>query len=232
MVRRAQVEIAEIVRRYWEREIQWVATVREIYDVLAAQAADEKELAELPERVLVAALKHGIVKPRQEQQAPEQQAPSRRVIRSQWLADVPPVWIERRRDWFGAPRARQEEAPRACQEAEATISRAGVEVSVAWWNWWVALFAARRQVWLARWATGVRNKPTRFPKRAEWLKRELYARGWTAEDVRKWGGPDAKTVRKILQGTSVREDVLSRLAEALSSSPKFRPVRTEDIPTS
>jgi hypothetical protein len=220
MVTRAQVEIAEIVRKYREREIQWVATVREIYDVLAAQAADEKALDQVPEKVLVAALKHGVVKLRQGQQTP----PSRRVIRSKWLADVPPAWMERRRDWLEAPRARQ--------EAAATVSRGGVEVGVAWWDWWVALFAARRQVWLARCSTGDRNKPTRFPKRAEWLKRELAARGWTAEDVPKWRGPDAKTVRKILRGMSVREDVLSRLATALSGSTKFRPVRTEEIPTS
>jgi hypothetical protein len=55
-----------------------------------------------------------------------------------------------------------------------------------------------------------------FPKRASWLQDRLLERGWGNPDPAKWGGPDRKTVEKMLRGEGVRSDVLLKLAEALS----------------
>jgi hypothetical protein len=55
-----------------------------------------------------------------------------------------------------------------------------------------------------------------FPRRATWLKERLTERGWNRNQPRKFGGPDPKTLDKILAGGEVREDVLEKLAIALS----------------
>lgn len=73
----------------------------------------------------------------------------------------------------------------------------------------------------------------RFPKRAEWLKDRLRERSWNKNDVSRRRGPDRKTVQKILDGRGVREDVLDKLATALSSAPeskKLPKLRVLDIP--
>jgi len=55
-----------------------------------------------------------------------------------------------------------------------------------------------------------------FPKRALSVKEELRKRFWDKNDVMRMGGPDRKTVQKILDGRSVRPEVLEKLVRALS----------------
>jgi hypothetical protein len=72
-----------------------------------------------------------------------------------------------------------------------------------------------------------------FPKRALWLRTRLQERSWNEHDVGRHRGPDRKTVQKILNGQRVREDVLERLATALSSvsnSKKLPKVGLLEIP--
>jgi len=60
------------------------------------------------------------------------------------------------------------------------------------------------------------NGGIKFPRRAEWLHERLIERAWNKHEVHRYGGPDPDTVQKILDGFKVREDVLERLAKALS----------------
>jgi hypothetical protein len=57
-----------------------------------------------------------------------------------------------------------------------------------------------------------------FPARASWLTNKLLERGWGDSDPSDYNGPDRKTVQKILRGEAVRNDVLRKLADALSQS--------------
>lgn len=59
----------------------------------------------------------------------------------------------------------------------------------------------------------------RFPDRAAWLNERLRERSWNKHDPARYGGPDHKTVQKILDGARVREDVLKKLMDALSKAP-------------
>jgi hypothetical protein len=61
-----------------------------------------------------------------------------------------------------------------------------------------------------------------------WLHYRLHERSWNKHDVSRQCGPDHKTVQKILDGLPVREDVLEKLAKALSQ--KKATVETADIP--
>jgi len=70
--------------------------------------------------------------------------------------------------------------------------------------------------------------PARFPGRAIWLADRLQERSWSKHDVSRFGGPDQRTVQKILDGASVRADVLGGLAQALSK--KLPKVDLMDIP--
>jgi hypothetical protein len=69
-----------------------------------------------------------------------------------------------------------------------------------------------------------------FPKRATWLKARLLDLGWSDADPSKWGGPDRKTVQRILDGETVGNGVLKKLADALSKPSGSEPVRASDIP--
>jgi hypothetical protein len=74
---------------------------------------------------------------------------------------------------------------------------------------------------------------TQFPERATWLGDRLRERAWSKYDVTRHGGPDQKTVQKILDGKHVREDALDRLVKALSAAPeskKLPKVNLLDIP--
>lgn len=73
------------------------------------------------------------------------------------------------------------------------------------------------------------GKQLRFPRRATWLRQRLKERGWNQNDPIRHNGPDRKTVIKILHGEPVREDMLEKLAHALSS--KVTKVLPEDIPS-
>ena len=55
-----------------------------------------------------------------------------------------------------------------------------------------------------------------YPKRAAWLNRSLRDLGWSDADPAAWGGPDRKTIQKILRGKPVTNNVLKKLADALS----------------
>jgi Cro/C1-type HTH DNA-binding domain len=68
-----------------------------------------------------------------------------------------------------------------------------------------------------------------FPNRADWLRARLKERNWGQADINRQSGPDRKTIRRILNGERVREDVLDRLAKALSR--KYRTVDITDIPS-
>jgi hypothetical protein len=56
-----------------------------------------------------------------------------------------------------------------------------------------------------------------FPLRAEWLRSQLAERAWNRNDPLRQGGPDPKTIDKVLRGEQVREDVLEKLAKSLSA---------------
>jgi hypothetical protein len=67
-----------------------------------------------------------------------------------------------------------------------------------------------------------------FPRRAAWLKERLIERAWNRNDPLRQRGPDPKTIDKVLRGEPVREDVLEKLAKALSK--KHAIVALLDIP--
>jgi hypothetical protein len=67
-----------------------------------------------------------------------------------------------------------------------------------------------------------------YPGRASWLDERLRERGWNKHNVQRERGPDHKTIQKILDGKHVREDVLEKLAGALSK--KKAKVDLLDIP--
>lgn len=55
-----------------------------------------------------------------------------------------------------------------------------------------------------------------FPNRAAWMKDRLTERGWDKNSLYPMGGPDRKTVQKLLDGRYVRAEVLSRTVAALN----------------
>src|ERR1035441_2283414 len=75
-----------------------------------------------------------------------------------------------------------------------------------------------------------RPAEAQFPARATWLEQRLIERGWDHNDPPRFNGPDRKTVLKIIAGGDVREDVLEKLARALSA--KFGKVNLLEIPRS
>jgi hypothetical protein len=80
-----------------------------------------------------------------------------------------------------------------------------------------------------------RTELPEFPDRAAWLRLRLRERGWNKHDVSRKGGPDRKSVQKILDGRRVREDLLDKVAQALSKAPvsmKLPAVNLLDIPQS
>jgi len=60
------------------------------------------------------------------------------------------------------------------------------------------------------------KKEPKLLKRGLWLKERLLERGWSNSDPANYGGPDRKTIERILRSEAVRNDVLEKLAEALS----------------
>jgi DNA-binding Xre family transcriptional regulator len=75
-----------------------------------------------------------------------------------------------------------------------------------------------------------RHAGKRFPTRAVWLQERLAERGWSRHDSARHGGPDYKTVDKILRGEPVREDTLEKLANALSKKPGKAKLELISIP--
>lgn len=69
---------------------------------------------------------------------------------------------------------------------------------------------------------------SQFPNRASWLRVRMLERGWSNADASKFGGPDRKTIEKIVRGEAVRNDVLEKLADALSK--RHAKVSVVDVP--
>jgi len=81
--------------------------------------------------------------------------------------------------------------------------------------------------------SSVSQRRRTFPNRAAWLDAEMKKRGITAlNQLKKVGGPDRDTVKKILAGNWVTDPVLIKLAAALShyASNKYGIVTLDDIP--
>jgi hypothetical protein len=79
---------------------------------------------------------------------------------------------------------------------------------------------------------GMLSKPKSLPhhgSRASWLQERLRERGWGSADASAFGGPDRKTIEKILDGKIVRNDILEKLATALSQ--KVSEVKVIEIPS-
>jgi hypothetical protein len=82
--------------------------------------------------------------------------------------------------------------------------------------------------------SGTQTKKTRtssgsLPKRAAWLKAEMENRGHiTPYRLHKAGGPDKKTIAKILRGKPVSDEVLRKLVAGLSH--EGDPLNFENIP--
>ncbi len=69
----------------------------------------------------------------------------------------------------------------------------------------------------------------RFPRRAAWLRMQMRKRGHlTAHRLAELGGPDEKTIKKILDGHPVRDVVIEKLAAVLSSEEE---IGFRDIPS-
>ena len=67
----------------------------------------------------------------------------------------------------------------------------------------------------------------RFPERAAWLRERLKKRGWNKHDLKRYGGPEHRTTQKILDELSVGDDVLGKVADALSLSKNLNYARAE-----
>jgi hypothetical protein len=68
-----------------------------------------------------------------------------------------------------------------------------------------------------------------FPNRAAWLKMHMQRLRVTPHRLKELGGPNNKTIKRILDGKFVQEHVLTKLAEALSALGS--PISVEDIPS-
>jgi len=68
-----------------------------------------------------------------------------------------------------------------------------------------------------------------YPNRAAWLRERLKERAWNKNDIRRFGGPDRRTIQRVLDGLRVREDGLEQLAVALSK--KGGKVAVVEIPS-
>ncbi len=71
----------------------------------------------------------------------------------------------------------------------------------------------------------------KFPLRAKWLKDRLKERAWDRNDVARCGGPDVKTVQKILDGEFIREGGLEKLVIALNHKKIDRNITLLDVPS-
>ena len=70
----------------------------------------------------------------------------------------------------------------------------------------------------------------RFPNRAKWLEGELIKRGWTANKLHGFGGPDHKSIKKMQEGSGVGPPVLRKTLTALNSHTQHNDLKYTDIP--
>jgi hypothetical protein len=98
---------------------------------------------------------------------------------------------------------------------------------LAWASYSTAL--AKGNSDLPRAAPENSSERVQFPQRAEWLQREMKDRdSMTPYQLHKQGGPDPKTIKKVLAGKRVHEPKLELIAMGLSHG--GRRVSREDIP--
>ena len=69
-----------------------------------------------------------------------------------------------------------------------------------------------------------------FPDRAVWLTKQMDHRGWGPQQLHDAGGPDPKTIRRILAGKRVHATTRGAVAKALSTV--FSSVDGADMPNS
>jgi hypothetical protein len=69
-----------------------------------------------------------------------------------------------------------------------------------------------------------------FPTRAAWTHDRLKERGWDHNHPMGWGGPDRKTMQRILKGLKVKPDTLSKLVVALNKAQGRPKIGILDIP--
>jgi hypothetical protein len=75
------------------------------------------------------------------------------------------------------------------------------------------------------------QKHADFLNRAAWLRERLRERGWTNNTPSQFGGPDHKTISRILSGRPVQDGTLDKLLSALNKVEKLGKLRSEDIPS-
>ena len=69
-----------------------------------------------------------------------------------------------------------------------------------------------------------------FPNRAAWVRDRLKERDWDWNDPNRFGGPDRKTVQKLLAGKYVQIRALTKLVVALNRKKKGDAIRILDVP--
>ena len=57
----------------------------------------------------------------------------------------------------------------------------------------------------------------RHPLRAAWLQKQLDEHGWSKYRLAAFGGPDPKSVQKVLDGLAVTEEVFQKVLQGLSA---------------
>jgi hypothetical protein len=72
--------------------------------------------------------------------------------------------------------------------------------------------------------------PKTFPNRATWVNDRLKERGWDWNDPYRFGGPDRKTVQKLLAGKYVQIRAIEKLVTALNRRKIGSAVRILDVP--
>ncbi len=70
-----------------------------------------------------------------------------------------------------------------------------------------------------------------FPNRSKWLANRLKERGWDKNHTWGRGGPERKTVQRILDGLAVHEGTLEKIIVALNKKKIGSPVSLMDIPS-
>jgi hypothetical protein len=71
----------------------------------------------------------------------------------------------------------------------------------------------------------------RFLNRARWLRDRLLERNWSSNQPSLFGGPDHKTIKRILHGLSVQDGTLDKLITALNKVGKWDKIRPEHVPS-